>query len=77
MTKILYIPTGEFINNSLDDTTYTIEFSQFDSAEKLPENYIKNIVFELNNNEDMYTSWKEINQIVLPVSEAEFEVIYD
>lgn len=76
MTKLLYIPTGEYITFYGNDGELTNIIEKLNKHEYIGfthNNIIKSIISISNNGSSLY----ERNKIKIPVVKEEFEVIYD
>ena len=72
MTKILYIPTGEYLkyygNNDILFTSLTKEDVEIE---------IEELLFWEYTNTSVFSSWVLMNNIILPILRSELEIIED
>jgi len=77
MTKILYIPNGEYLKFFSD--CYITDISKVNWYKgRSPEEILKDIINDLNGSGNKYNEWRILNNIGNSiVTKSEFEIIYD
>lgn len=75
MTKILYIPTGQYLKFYDSNTTYPteIEWEKLNTFITVEEKFKSLTVGKVYCSEE----WLATNNVILPILKLEIEIIYD
>ncbi len=80
MTKILYIPTGEYLRyyDVNGDNLYGPSLVRIEDCNDMESAQAEvNMLIEENSDIESAHEWLEANNIILPILKSELEIIYD